>query len=100
MHFRFETAFLNPAYGNNEHNIKYLRKFIEALEPDVFVLSGETGADIISRIYKDEMKLLYRSHQRLGKTLFISITHPRTLSYEEIGNVAKLVRDDFLGRVW
>jgi len=84
--------FLNPNYKKNEHNITKLKEFIKELNPTLFVITGETGADIISRIYKDSMSLYYKSIAKSDGVFFASISHPSVISYEEIINLANEIK--------
>lgn len=85
------NKFLHPSYGANEHNRKNLVDFIEALESDVFIVSGKTGADILSRIYSERMSLIYKGLQVVDGRIFVSIEHPRVLSYARMSEVVTAV---------
>lgn len=82
------NKYINPSFtskdNNNLHNIMNLKDFIKALEPKIFIITSEIGADIISKIYKKEMKLVFGSYASMGETLVVSIKHPRCISYKEI----------------
>lgn len=73
--------FLDPNYTrlvDNKHHIRNFRDIIKALEPNILIVSGKTGADIFSKIYKDEMKFVYDQFDYLENTLCVSVSHPST----------------------
>lgn len=90
--------FLDPRYTgivDNKHHIRNFRDTIAALEPDLFIISGQTGADIISKIYSDRMNFVYDQSGYIDKTLFVSIAHPSAskFDYAYILDKADLIAD-------
>jgi hypothetical protein len=74
---------------NNEFNRKLTLEFIDALEPNIFIITGVTGLKVLKDIYKDKIDIL-NSLQMNGmckteKTLYVSMEHPsRFFSYNYI----------------
>ncbi|MDR1468675.1 MAG: hypothetical protein LBT00_05220 [Spirochaetaceae bacterium] len=70
---------------SNEKYRKLTLEYIDALEPDIFVVTGKTGWDVLKKIYEGKVNLPWQGMSRNGKTLFISAYHPsRAMSYQYI----------------
>jgi hypothetical protein len=72
-------------YSNDEKeyiriNRNFTLDFIKELEADIFIITGETGWDVLRRIYKGEIDLFNNLKQwnmyKEGKTLYVSMYHP------------------------
>ncbi len=92
--------FLDPnfTHKNNSHNIRNFKELFEALEADIFIISGETGADIIHKIYKDEIDLVYDNFAYLNNTLIVSCAHPASqkFNYNYMNEKAKEIASKYL----
>lgn len=93
--------FLDPNFSRiveNKHHIRNFRDLVDALEPDLFIISGKTGADIISKIYKDKMNLVYDQMDYFDKTLCVSIAHPSSskFDYEYLINKSEAITKKLL----
>ena len=83
-------------YEYNEYNRKLTLEFIDALEPDIFIITGELGWDVLKKIYKDKIelhKLPKWGMYKTAKTLYVSMEHPSPLSIPSIDEWIKLIVD-------
>jgi len=74
---------------NNEFNRKLTLEFIDALEPNIFIITGVTGLKVLKDIYQDKSNILDTLQMngmcKTEKTLFVSMEHPsRFFSYNYI----------------
>ena len=58
----------------NEENRIYLREFIKALEPDIFIISHKWGYRILNNVY--EIDIPWQGSYRYENMLFTSVYHP------------------------
>jgi hypothetical protein len=83
--------FLVPGYSldpdsdvSNEEYRKFTLDFIDALEPDIFIVSGKTGCDVLNKIYEGGIDLAWQGMYRKGKTLYASVNHLSRVGYDYI----------------
>jgi hypothetical protein len=81
--------FLSPGWSlhpkhdiSNEPYRLLTLEFIDALEPDIFIISGQTGQDILNRMYEKKIDLKWQGMYNDGKTLFVSIYHPASRMFD------------------
>jgi hypothetical protein len=69
-----------------EHNARNQKELMAALEPDIFILTGNIGLKVINELYKGEMNIPKQGMVFHGETLFVHLFHPstRNFSYEYI----------------
>jgi len=64
----------------NKWNRGFTLDFIDALEADIFIITSETGWDVLRRIYTDEIDLFNNLPKwgmyKTEKTLYVSMYHP------------------------
>jgi len=80
--------------SNNEYNRKLTLEFIDSLEPDIFIITGDTGWDVLKKIYADKIELhklprwgMYKTE----KTLYVSMQHPSPRGKKSIDEYIKLI---------
>jgi len=83
---------------SNECNREFLRDFIEALEPDIFIISHEYGYKILNDVYEGKINLQWQNSYKYKKTLFVSIKHPaaRIDYYQYIVERTAQIVDDYI----
>jgi hypothetical protein len=69
---------------SNEPNRKFTLEFIEALEPDIFIVTGTVGQDVLNKIYEGKIDLAWQGMYKAEKTLYVSINHPARIAYKYI----------------
>lgn len=63
----------------NEYNRKLTLEFIDALVPDIFIITGITGLEVLKDINTNKIdldKLQYQGMYKTEKTFFVSMEHP------------------------
>jgi hypothetical protein len=58
--------------------------FIDTLAPDIFIITGEVGCDVLNKIYEGKINLAWQGMYKNEKTLYVSINHPSRISYKYI----------------
>ena len=69
---------------HNKWNRGYTLDFIDALEADIFIITGETGWDVLKKIYTEIIeldKLPMNGMYKIKNTLYVSIFHPRSSNF-------------------
>jgi len=60
----------------SEGNAKSFRELVSALEPDIFIITGSFGLEVLNKIYNNELNLKEQGVVKLDKTLFVHVYHP------------------------
>ncbi|MBO4509243.1 MAG: hypothetical protein J5747_11485 [Spirochaetaceae bacterium] len=84
-------------FYNDPFYIEYFRKFIEISELRMLIITGETGVNIINKIYP-ELKLDWASEKqakRLNGILFCSMQHPSRMSYKTMATSLNYFFDEY-----
>ena len=84
--------------SNNHDNRKLTLAFIDALEPDIFIITGRTGLLVLKDIYSDIIDLNGLSENgmyKTKKTLYVHLEHPsRAFSYDYIIKNTRAIYDE------
>jgi len=81
---------------NNEFNRKLTLEFINALEPNIFIITGiDTGLKVLKDIYEEKLDKLQRDGMyKTEKTLYVSMEHPSRFSYNYFLEKARTIYDE------
>jgi hypothetical protein len=81
----FKTGDTEQNIKINEYNRNFTLDFIDALEPDIFIVTGKVGQDVLNKMYEGKIDLPWQGMYKSEKTLYVSITHPSRIGgYEYI----------------
>jgi hypothetical protein len=75
-----EKKEINRYFFKDDWNTKNFKDLVAALDPDIFIITGEFGLEVLNTIYKNEINLNKQSTFKLGKTLFVHLYHPSPVS--------------------
>jgi hypothetical protein len=90
---RFDKKYFNDFFSNDE-NIKNTIALINALSPDIFVVTSDAGCDLIEKLFKNKFK----DHMFVyNNTLFVGLGHPsRCFTDDYIINSVKLIMENLI----
>lgn len=75
-------------FYNDPFYADYFRKFVKATELKMLIITGETGVNIINKIYP-ELKLVWADEMQAkvyDNVLFCPMQHPSRISYKKIAD--------------
>jgi hypothetical protein len=75
-----EKTEINRYFFKDYWNTKNFKDLVSALEPDVFIITGEFGLDVLKKIYNDALNLEKQGIVKYGKTVFVHLYHPGPVS--------------------
>jgi hypothetical protein len=84
-------------YPFYKYNKNFILDFIDALEADIFIITSNTGLDLLKKIYTDiiELDILQEDGMyKTGKTLFVSMKHPSRIGYNDILQKTRAIYDE------
>jgi hypothetical protein len=65
-------------YFKDKHNSRNQKDLIDALEPDIFIISGNLGLEIMNALYDGKINIPKQGMTFFRKTLFVHLFHPST----------------------
>jgi hypothetical protein len=70
----------------NGHNFRNQKELIDALEPDIFIITGDLGLEVMNKLYAGEINIPKHGMTSYKDILFIHLFHPSTsyFSYDYI----------------
>jgi hypothetical protein len=81
---------------SNKSNRDFTLKFIEELEPDIFIISSKVGQDVLNKIYEGKINLGWQKTFKYNGILFASVDHPSRISYQYIIDRTKQIINDYI----
>jgi hypothetical protein len=90
---RFNQKYFNDFFAD-EKNVKNTSGLINALSPDIFIITSDAGCSLIERIFKNK----FENHLFVcNNTLFVGLGHPsRCFTDDYIINSVKLIKDNLI----
>jgi hypothetical protein len=90
---KFDQRYFNDFF-DNKNNIKNTIDLINALSPDIFIVTSNVGCGFIEKIFKNK----FNNHIFIcNNTLFVGLGHPsRCFTNEYIINSVKLIMENLI----